>query len=382
MPAPSQQNDWTDPAVRQAVLLDIPLSRLTWYFPTQPGVSTCYQKWLNPDRFAFRMLLEHSGDPEGVAAAFKIPYARPDMSAVQDAREYAQTIANTFSELGNILWKSELVIRKRWAKKNSKARAQLMEEAWPRIAKTDRPDLMWLRTKRTDPNIDDFLLPHINLEDLAKEDTFLHLLNSRGRNEPSMFVQSDLESVRFAQRNMLVPFEFDCHVADLSSDVASGRYGAVKDLDEPEDVDAVITGRAISTTNCRLLLKIQSRILTFLRDCCKLILHDKIKDLDGGNIPDGPEPGPLPVHDEKTGSAFRVALQRPYLVPRVHVDIRHTLNQAKAALEEAKEHLWLLREDPSYFAMEIMDTREHSYEFVNDVNRKCHPDVDLPDKGF
>jgi hypothetical protein len=329
------------------------------------------------------MLLEHSGDPVGVAAAFGLTYTPPDVKkAVQEAREHAQTVANTFRELGNILQKLETVIRKRWAKKSLKARIQLMEEAWPDIGKTHRPDLTYLRTHKPLRTIEQFLLPHINLEDLAKEDAFLHLLHSRGRHEPSMFVSFDLESVRFAQRNMVVRFEFDCHVADLSSDIASGRYGAVKDWDEPEDVDAVITG-AISTTDCRWVLKIQDRTLRFLRDCCRRILHDKIADLDQGNIPDEPnEPAPLPTHDDKTESASQMALQRPYLVPKVHIDIQHTLNQAGAAFEEALEHVWLLREDPSYFATEVTNTRDHSFEVMRDRSRKCDENVDLPDKLF
>jgi len=44
-------------------------------------------------------------------------------------------------------------------------------------------------------NLDAYMWPHINLEDLLPPTTMLRLLNSRGRNSPGTFPAMDLDSI-------------------------------------------------------------------------------------------------------------------------------------------------------------------------------------------
>jgi hypothetical protein len=49
------------------------------------------------------------------------------------------------------------------------------------------------------------------------------------------------------------------------------------------------------------------------------------------------------------------------------------LRQARAALEQAQEHVWLLRDDPSYFATAMKDHVEHSFGYIKDERGRCDP---------
>ncbi|KAJ4288363.1 hypothetical protein N0V88_007402 [Collariella sp. IMI 366227] len=95
------------------------------------------------------------------------------------------------------------------------------------------------------------------------------------------------------------------------------------------------------------------------------------------------ESEPFPLHDESLKGEVWAALQRPYRTSKSAPNILESiLNQARAALREAEEYVWALRENPSYFASEILEHYEHSYNLVKDVRNNCSPYVDAPKKKF
>ena len=388
MSNPPQAN-WKDPEYRQQVLLNTPWRLLIETCPaisdtlSESGLPNCFLKWTNGDKLAFRYLYEHSGDPVGVAKAFGINM-RLRENAISNVREDAAYVTKIFPELQKILAKFEPDIRRRWQKKSWNMRKDLMSKAWINLPESHRPDLQALRTLPTLPKGKerercDFIFPHMNYEDLGTGKTFLRLLNARGRNQPSRFVLFDLDSVQTGLRSKALPFEFYPLAIDLGCDVESQQYGLISPRSD-EDVLAIAEGRKMALSEGMLVLEIQARILVFLRDCCRLIMHDKIDKIDDDTMPVQPEPEPLPAHDQQSNGIVWAALERPYMLPQGLVDVQGMLSQAKAALEEARERVFALREDPFYFSTSVTDAMEHSWDNLKDSLGRQHSNTKQPRK--
>ncbi|KAK4149725.1 hypothetical protein C8A00DRAFT_18626 [Chaetomidium leptoderma] len=330
-------------------------------------------------------LLKTVEDPEKLAAAFGLSYELQDEEVLtRTALDHALSIRNLFPELETILAKFEVVIRKRWDKKTEEARKGVLKQAWPDMPPLHRPDLSHLREGSENGACRRcFLYPHINVEDLIKGKTFLRLLNSRGRNEPAAFALLDLDALQIGLRSKQFPFAFIPKFMGFWKNVPS-EYGLIycKSGHELFVTRTILGGRHPAASDGMLVIEVQARILTFLRDCCRIILHDRLSEIDDDKMPVGPVPEALPAHDEPADSLVWEALQRPYRAPGDTVDLQKMLDQAKAALEEAQEHVWALREDPSYFATAVTDWKDHSVALFKDFLGRHHADVDLPQKGF
>lgn len=389
------QADWNDPEYRHHVLETSPwgdqcLRRPAFGCLSKRGLPNCPLKWNNAEKYAFWCLIKYGGDPEGVAEAFNLLHYLEEDEAkyAQKCQVQAATIRRIFPKLQITLQKFELLIRKRWAKKNKAARTAIIQGGLENMPSSHRPDLEFLRIWWQTPDeswpeikYGHFMLPHINLEDMTKGNTFLRLLNSRVRHEPSLFVLSDLETLQTAKRTHIIPFAFMPRTIDLHSSVSSGRFGAVQDANE-EATEAIVRNRALNVTDGLRILQVQSVTLMFLRNCCNAILHDKIAEILDGNIPTQPEPEPLPAYDEKTEGIVWAALQRPYQPPQFAVDLQGMLNQTMAALEEAKDQIWRLREHPLSFATAVAEFRDHSYEYITDALGHPHPRLSDPNGPF
>ena len=386
--------NWEDPAVRQAVLENVHAEFLSnpLYALSRPGLPSCHLNWRNADKFAYAQLLIFGKDPEGVAKAFNLVCQPPDEARIrEDAKKvkgYAAHLSNTFPDLQRILRNFESLIRSRWNKKSEAERIKLIRDAEPLFPKAHRSDLRGMRGAYNKANFVateiDFTHPHINAEDLAKGNTFLRLLNTRGRNEPADFAICDLDTVQVGVRFNVLTSTFLAVGVDLSSNVSTGRYGAIYKTSRTniiDIIDAVVSQRMTALNDALFVLKIQARLVRFLKTCCEKILHDKL-ELLSADLPAEADPGPLPDHDEETRSALAVALQRPYRHPRATVDFQDMLRQARAALEDGKEHIWALREDPSYFSAVVNEFKDHSMEYIQDRSGREHRDVELPNQGF
>ena len=67
-----------------------------------------------------------------------------------------------------------------------------------------------------------------------------------------------------------------------------------------------------------------------------------------------------------------MALQRPHLPPH-HLDLDRLLDLISATRVEQEDHVWLLRENPSYFASIIKNWGEHRTELVTDSRGQLDP---------
>ncbi|KAK4034371.1 hypothetical protein C8A01DRAFT_39148 [Parachaetomium inaequale] len=370
---------------------------------TDRGIGDHFQEWTQADKLAYAFLLQALeemqaseaaqgrkqaglGKPRAVAAGFGLSYEPRDPTAtavqITNNREDVQT---TFIELQRTLGKFEFLIRKRWGKKKKLAeRTKALQKAWPNMPASHRPDLHSIIEDRQQPR-EVFLMPYINLKDLVSGNTLLRLLNSRGRHEPCVFAQVDLERLQLATRSkkILQPYQLVVHKMDMSSSVLppDALYGYVS-LPTPRDARDVVIHREVAGSEGVLVLEVQARLLNFLTDFCREILHDKRAEIDDERIPEEPEPDPLPAHDETTDSIVWVALQAPYRTPHAAIDLHGMVDLAKAAADDAQMRLWTLRQDPGYFATAVVDFEQHSFEYILDVNRQHHADVDLPGKFF
>lgn len=402
MSNPQPLGTWEDPEYRRYVLENDTDWRSVQEFGTirnsrsEPGIPKCFQRWTNGDRLAFRCLYIHVNDAEKriLANIFNLRINERPMGFVQ-AEEQAGFISESFLKLQKILTKFEPDIRRRWAKKRPDARRKVISTAWTwdKLAESHRPDLQSLlaagassiHTVGAAQQYErcHFILPHMNFEDLTTGKTLLRLLNARGRNEPSRFVLSDLDSVRPGLHFNVLPFELLNPVAiDLSSDVSSGNYGRITKQFSNHEMASIVDGSKMAVSDGVYVLEVQARILIFLQKCCELIMHDMIDKLDDDSIPKQPEPEPLPAHDQPTDGLVWAALQRPYMLPQGLVDLPGALDLAKAALDEARERVRALREDPFYFFTSVECSMEHSFDNFKDLLGRVHPDVSKPDHFF
>ncbi|KAI9146934.1 hypothetical protein HJFPF1_12963 [Paramyrothecium foliicola] len=67
-----------------------------------------------------------------------------------------------------------------------------------------------------------------------------------------------------------------------------------------------------------------------------------------------------------------MALKNPYKAPvRLDVGRVETLLRAKAAA--AEDHIWQLREDPTYFAETLHEFMKHRQDMLKDTTGRKHP---------
>lgn len=108
-------------------------------------------------------------------------------------------------------------------------------------------------------------------------------------------------------------------------------------------------------------------------ECCKEVLHDIDADaLVSGQYAVQPEPT-LPS-DNGTGFASLavMAAEAPYRLPS-SLDLARLESLLSAKMSAAADHIWALREGPSYFAETVLEYREHRQELLPDINGQQHP---------
>ena len=123
-------------------------------------------------------------------------------------------------------------------------------------------------------------------------------------------------------------------------------------------------------------MEIQERKLSFLRSCAETILQDL--PLHDTIIPIQPEPpGSSANFKERTENSEWPSLtqdvqEAPYRVPE-QFDVEYLRSYLSARRGVAVDHIWTLREDPSYFKEVVLDWSEHRQEKILSVNGGTHP---------
>lgn len=121
------------------------------------------------------------------------------------------------------------------------------------------------------------------------------------------------------------------------------------------------------------MLEIQQRILTFLVDCCKAILHDLSDQgtLTHHRYPVLPAFPTIMIGPTEYPSTTMMATEMQYRVP-AKIDFQRLRALVAAKKSHAEDHIWMLREDPGYFASVMGDWSEHRRERIIDTTGQAH----------
>lgn len=311
-----------------------------------------------------------------------IPEAISPAEVRRQARNRRDNVLSSYKKLNDILSRHEATIQKRWAKKSKTARTKLLLDCWPGMAKSHRPDYAAYREERPQPGRgtttkyrDSYLWPNINQEDLSGPRAFLVLLNARGRNHPSKFACADGESFHLGIVSTVIVPLFLNEYTMMLNDVEDDRYGQLLSWDDhPDAFNWMHELQQFNPGEGLLVLEIQERVLGFLVKCCKALFYDiPPEKFLSEEYP--PQPMPELKPPAETDVADSRALMREeeaYRLPaRLNMSRVTTVLQAQA--EAAADHFWLLREDPGYFADELLDAKDHRQEMMKDTRGEAHP---------
>ncbi|POS75154.1 hypothetical protein DHEL01_v206455 [Diaporthe helianthi] len=323
-------------------------------------------------------------DPSTIArlAGMPVPPTMEPADLQRLARGMSEDIFHNHSLLQEILYRHEATIQKRWLKKTRPQKLKILLDAWPSMAAVHRPDFQAFRKEsQYAPQAgtsfrEHFMWPSINQEDLVKPKTLLLLLNSRGRHRPSDFAAADNESMHLGKVTSAITAVFlNCYVLVLNGATDPAEYGKLLAWDDhPEAFNWMHTRKQFLPGEGLLVLEAQQRLMKFLVQCCQSILHDiPADDLASAAYPVLPEPS-LKTEGETNGfEALAVmAAEAPYRVP-ARLDFGRLTSLLDARVSAAEDHLWALREDPSYFSETLLDWKDHRQEMLPDLNGDAHP---------
>lgn len=291
----------------------------------------------------------------------------------REIRERTGNIFKDYSTLNQILARHEATIQRRWMKKTRAQRLKVLLHAWPDMAVAHRPDFHAFRTeaiqeRKTRTKFrDHYIWPYINQEDLCRPKLMLLLLNSRGRNLPGEFAAGDIDSMHLGkQLETLRPVMLREYIMVMDGGLGEEKYGRLVSVDPDADW---LNGdqKQISPGEGLLILEAQERLLAFLVDCCRQILHDIAEtEIFSDSFPIVSEPS-LKMETEVNGfdSLAIMAAEVPYRVP-AKLDFDRLISLLSARASAAEDHMWALREDPGYFSEHVYDMKEHDPEIVKD----------------
>ncbi|KAK6611017.1 hypothetical protein H4I96_02615 [Botrytis cinerea] len=293
---------------------------------------------------------------------------------------HTEEIKKNWGLLQKILCAYESIIRKRWLKKSKVKRAQLLKELYPEIPKQHAPDFENMRARwegtplNSKEDQKSMETPYLNLEDLT-QGMFLPLfLNSRGRYSPHLFVHADIYAMHYGLNMWIIqePKVYDGLAPWKSAAVFRnpdlGEYIEFLESKERSD-EAYASGLGFSPPKAMLILRAQAFTYQFLVNCCSAILHDIPTLLDNNhdfNIVTEPEDISA-SSSQRLSTAFS-AIESPYRPPS-QIDFQRIEDLLEARLAAAEDHLWSLREDPSYFA-EILAARDERHCYTSESDSK------------
>ncbi|KAL8658907.1 MAG: hypothetical protein Q9202_007376 [Teloschistes flavicans] len=335
-------------------------------------------------------LKDHDDPFVAVRQALQANHTRyaPDVFDLQKTRnQVKRCVEKIFSQhkrLNFLLDNYGDVISKRWQHKTSVARERVITAAWPvPLPQSYRPDIHTLLRyslhKLPGPVQDYFFFPHLNIDDLSKPRPLMIMMHSRARNSPSAFAIFDNESMWLGHASgTIIPGTLPDQTMFLKGETTVETYGRMRRWgNDNRYKECQEEGIGLSPAKGLQVLFIQSQLFTFLVECAELILTD-IKHHEPNNV----------IEAEKAASIAKLAIQRPssllealldepYRAPPP-IDFGHLEALLNAKRMEAIDHLWFLRQDPSYFRDAIEELSQHQYERLLDTKQQSNPRLGTP----
>lgn len=328
------------------------------------------------DPASFARLLQGSGMP--------IPTLSSPTSVRTEAQDRSTKIFASYKVLRDIIERHEAPIQRRWTKKPTKQRLAILSKAWgPKMAAMHRPDFDAFKKESPEQRNrgtkfrDSFIWPYINQEDLGTAKALPLLLNARGRHPPSAFAAADGNMMHVGRVcGAIVPIFLNEWTMILNGVTNAEEYGKLVSWDEHEDAfDWSATRKQFLPGEGLMILEAQERLLAFLVDCCKQLLHDiseadLTSDVKYPIVPQPQRKSEIEVNGFE--SLAVLAAEAPYRVP-AEIDFERIESLLAARVSAAEDHLWALREDPSYLTETLQEIKEHRQEQVLDPKGKQHP---------
>ena len=326
-------------------------------------------------------------DPESIframggASNLPIPKTVSPKEVRRQAKAMAKDISGSWKQLNDVLDRHEPAIHRRWAKKSKNQRAEILLAAWPRMSSSHRPDFGAFR-RETEQQRDSgtkfrdaYMWPHVNQEDLSKPRILPLFLQSRARNSPDVFAISDENAAHLGYvTKAIVPLFLNQHTMMFTNWKTPDRYGELIAWDDDDRAFEWMTSRKGTLPGSGLLvLEMQQRVLHFLVDCCKRIMHDISAQKLTSEEYAIRAPVQLPPESvDGIASLAVMAVEAPYRAP-ANTDLARLESLFTAKASAAEDHIWALREDPGYFADGLLEFKEHRQEMIKDRNGKQHP---------
>ena len=179
-----------------------------------------------------------------------------------EIRKTAKRIYDNWGTLEFIVQRHEPTIHKRWTKRSTMKRKELLLTTWPNMACDHRPDIDVInnsytrelyketrgllqgrprqRKKYQGSQREALLMPYINLRDLTKTEPLLLMINARARRPPHTFSKRDLQLA--THRIGLTEWRYLAdHVMDLDGrQSVPEAYGELRE--GKVDLSPVVTG--------------------------------------------------------------------------------------------------------------------------------------------
>lgn len=238
----------------------------------------------------------------------------------------------------------------------------------PDLYAADRATRHGVKTYRaSDKNA--YMWPYINQEDLAKPRLLPLFMNTRGRNPPWVFRQTDMASTMIGDVVGGID-ELWLNRHRMLFQETPETYGKLVQYTPNEEAKQMAEERAQVPGSGLTTLAIQEWILRFLVSCCHSILHD-IPTEDLLNYPILPEPSHESESSNSSVSLATMVLEAPYRVPN-SMDLPRLKAVISAKRSAAEDHVWALREDPSYLLDCLKEAMDHRFEHVKDWRGRQH----------
>ena len=297
------------------------------------------------------------------------------------AQSYAKAIKQDRDFLYQKILESAPALLKKWRRSGEAKRREILVQAKPDIYPYSQPliDIASRENKLEEArkHRSAYLLPYINIEDLAKDSVnFIRLLHHRTTYPPQDWVHFDNAQLQPAWKQGALEEKS----AEGCIMVSDEEYGTWKIFDKL----AVHRGDAYGAIRGLLILEAQQRLMSFLRKMVATILNDisasKLKEDVSDRVLTS---AAFPRHDltpAKKWTSFVEAdmhrdkpwlsvaslyTQRPYSTPP-SFDIDAMIEIAETKAMEAADELWLLQTDLDYFH-ELM--RRHEREWFDAIPR-------------
>jgi hypothetical protein len=316
---------------------------------------------------------------DGLSSLELSPQSPPTIDKVtQTSRALSDGLFSDWHELRDIITKHDESIRKRWRNKTRDQKTSLLLEAWGHgMSEHHRPDLtLFINTPKNESSqsLDAYKWPYINLEDLLRPKVLPSFLRSRGVYHPHVFCHTDLSACALGIATGKIG-ESDVKggtMLFLESETPQGYAEVVLDSETKNLISSDLTGCWFSIGQGLLILEVQQRIWHFLLACAKAIVHDLVESDQSSSIDPETQPSVVPTNESAFVTLATSTMDAPYQYP-MRMDLSRLKSLLCAKRSAIADHIWLLREDPSYFADCVNEWKEHQPEMLLDAQGKKHP---------